>query len=231
MFPKEVFAFTTKRSLARNFQRISSIVGIDESHIFMPHQVHSDHIFQVTSAFLSFPKEKQKALLEGYDAIFTDLRGVCIGVSTADCVPILLYDNGAKAIAAVHSGWRGTVNRILEKTISCMAKTLNSSPENIVAVVAPHISQEHYEVGDEVFDAFLSAGFPMNDIAKKQGKWHIDLGKCNVIELLECGVKEENIYQEPLCSYSEPDILFSARREQVGQEKCGRNFNAIFLHE
>ncbi len=225
-FPQDVLAFTTTRALARDKQRLSALISIDESRIVMPHQVHSDHILQITPDFLSLSLEEQKEQLEGVDALYTALKGVCIGVSTADCVPILLYDREEKIIASVHAGWRGTVKRVVQKTLARMA-TLGSRAENILAVIGPSISCKHYEVGDEVYDAFRSAGFPMEKIAERCGKWHINLSRCNALQLVDSGVKAENIYCDGRCTYASADLLFSARREQTSEKKCGRNFNAL----
>ncbi len=228
--PHEVLAFTTTRSLGRDRRRIASTIGIDESRIVMPHQVHSDDILQITPDFFSLSREQQAERLEGVDALFTDVRKVCIGVSTADCVPIMLYDAKAKVVASVHSGWRGTVKRIVQTTLARMADACHSHAGDVHAVIGPSISCDCYEVGEEVYDAFGAAGFPMDVIAKRHEKWHLDLSRCIELQLRECGVKEDNIYVEPLCTFLCGGLFFSARREQTGPNKCGRNFNAILLH-
>ncbi len=230
-FPGEVTAFTTKRTLARDYRRISHILNIDEEFIIAPHQTHSDHILHITPTLLSLdPTERQDAL-EGIDAVYTTVKGVIVGVSTADCVPILLYDPRNHAVAAVHAGWRGTVSRILQKTISSMIHTLSTRPQELIVLIGPHISTDRYEVGYELYQMFKQTGFPMTQIAKREEKWHIDLGRANEFLLIESGVAEENIHHNSLCTFDNADILFSARREQTSQEKCGRNFNGIFINK
>ncbi len=231
MFPIDVTALTTKRSLGRDYSQLSDLLAIDEDHIIAPHQTHSDNIVYVNSDLLALEPEDRKELLEGVDAVYTSARGVALGVSTADCVPILLYDPHGKTIAAVHAGWRGTVARIVEKTIRNMSETLGTRPQNLIALIGPHISAKYYEVGDEVYEEFSRAGFPMDEVATHEDKWHIDLGKANEWLMKECGVMEGKIHKNNLCTYSRPDILFSARREQRGTEKCGRNFNVIMINE
>ncbi|MCD8305795.1 MAG: peptidoglycan editing factor PgeF [Prevotella sp.] len=220
-------AFTTTRGLGRDFRRLSGIIGIAEERIIAPHQVHSDSIFRVTPDLFSLPEDERRARLEGVDAVFTTMRGVCVGVSTADCVPVLLADEETGIAAAVHAGWRGTVKRIVQKTIAA-AKVQAATMR---AVIGPAISCERFEVGDEVYEAFRNEGFDMAKIALRKEKWHIDLQECNRRQLLELGVREENIFVEKLCTYDNADLLFSARREQRGAVKCERNFNAILLDE
>ncbi len=84
----------------------------------------------------------------------TARKNIALAVSIADCTPILIYDKKNKIIAGVHSGWRGTYKRILEKTIRKMLKEFNSDPQNIIAYLGPSICQKHYEVGDEVAKKF-----------------------------------------------------------------------------
>ncbi len=227
-FPPPVVAFTTTRAVARDRQRLSALTGIAEQRVIMPHQVHGDRLLHITPTFLALPPAVQAEQLEGVDAVCTTLRGVCIGVSTADCVPVLLYDSHTQTIAAVHAGWRGTAQRLVQKVITSITA---GDATHLRAVIGPSISCAHYEVGQEVYDTFLAAGFPMADIAVRGAQWHIDLARSNAYQLIESGVQAENIYLSPLCTYANPTLLFSARREQRGTTKCGRNFNAILLRE
>lgn len=248
-----VMSFTTKRSLGRNRQRICELLSIDDSRLIIPHQTHTDRILEITEPFFDKTDAKRKELLEGIDAVFTRVPGVCIGVSTADCIPILLYDPIERVAGAVHAGWRGTVKRITRKTIETMVKTCGVNPESLRAVIAPGISMPNFEVGEEVYKEFSDAGFDMSVIARHYQKWHINLKECNRQQLLECGVKSWNIYVEQLCTCEHTDILFSARAEHsrqrerskacfdsaecgrespkatTGAEKCGRNFNAVMI--
>lgn len=92
--------------------------------------------------------------LEGIDALVTDIPGCCICISTADCIPILLYDKQHQAIAAVHAGWRGTVNFIVGHTLERMRAVYGTVGEEVVACIGPGISLESFEVGDEVYEGF-----------------------------------------------------------------------------
>lgn len=224
-----VVAFTTKRTLGRDRQRLCQMLNIDDSRLIIPHQVHADRVKVVDKTLMALGDRQRRERLEGIDAVVTDLRNVCIGVSTADCIPVLVCDNEHRAVAAIHAGWRGTVSRIVEKTLHVMNERYGSQPAKLRAVIGPGISVRNFEVGDEVYRSFQDAGFDMKSIAERQDKWHIDLWEANRQILTECGVKADSIHVERICTYDSTDSLFSARAEQKGTEKCGRNFNAIML--
>lgn len=157
----------------------------------------------------------------GADALITNICGVRIGVKTADCVPILLYEPEAHIIAAIHSGWKGTVANITGITIERMKREFDSLSEKMKAVIGPCIHVEAFEVGNEVYNAFVDAGYgnfchrmPAFG-TEKDVKWHIDLpGICRQ-QLMEAGVK--NIETRSECTYNMYHDFYSARR-------LGKNF-------
>ena len=154
----------------------------------------------------------------------TNLPGLCIGVSTADCIPVLLYDEQQHAACAVHAGWRGTVQRIVDHAVTAMQLSYGTDPAQLRAVIGPGISLDSFEVGDEVYDSFAAAGFEMAAISRHDEKWHIDLPVCNQIQLQEAGVRA--IYLSGICTYQHADRYFSARRLGI---QSGRIFTAIML--
>lgn len=105
--------------------------------------------------------------LEGVDAVMTDVPKVCVSVSTADCIPILIYDRVHHAVAAVHAGWRSTVLRIPEAVLQAMAGAYGTRPQDVEAAIGPGISLEAFEVGNEVYEAFRTVGFPMGEMARR----------------------------------------------------------------
>jgi YfiH family protein len=164
----------------------------------------------------------QQKVIEGVDAVMTDVPQLCIGVSTADCIPILLYDETHHAVCAVHAGWRGTVKRIVHAATHAMHATYCTEPFQLKAVIGPGISLESFEVGDEVYQQFADAGFNMGQIARKYSKWHINLPLCNRLQLEEWGVKD--IYMSGICTFQQYKDYFSARRLGVNS---GRIFTGI----
>ena len=174
----------------------------------MPHQVHLAEIAVVDRDMLTLPTEEILQKLDGIDALMTNEAGVCIGVSTADCIPVLLYDPIQRASCAIHAGWRGTVQRIVEKAVARML--------------------ESFEVGDEVYQTFEKEGFPMELISKKYEKWHIDLPECNRLQLVAAGIPETHIAVSPVCTFQQSDTFFSARKLSINS---GRIFTGILLQE
>ena len=141
-------------NLHENFARIFSKVGIQKCQVFLPFQTHGDIVRIIDEGFLIQSINNHQNLLNGVDAIVTNLPNQFIGVSTADCVPILLYDPVKKAIAAVHAGWRGTCKRIVSDTVKLMMKSYNTNPADLIAVIGPSISPEVYEVSYELVDIY-----------------------------------------------------------------------------
>lgn len=225
--------------IARNREQLCQCLGIRNSRLFLPHQVHHTDAIAITKTTLELSSDVVlQALLENKDAITTNVPGCCIGVSTADCIPILLYDTDNHAAAAIHAGWRGTLNRIVCETIAHMKSYYNTNPRYLKAVIGPGISLESFEVGDEVYDAFAKAGFPMEQMARRfpsmhpddtaAEKWHIDLPLCNHQQLISAGVPPSQIHSSGICTYRQSDDFFSARRLGI---RSGRIFTGIMLKQ
>lgn len=211
--------------ISKNRALLCQLLGIDEARLVMPHQVHQTEVVAVDKAFLELSAEDQKARLEGVDALMTDMAGMCIGVSTADCIPILLYDKTHHTSSAIHAGWRATVRRIVEKAVAQMASVYGSRPADIQAQIGPGIHLESFEVGDEVYEAFANEGFT-KEAVMMGSKWHIDLPECNRQQLLATGIPSGQINVSPIDTFQQHDLYFSARRLGINS---GRIFTAILM--
>jgi polyphenol oxidase len=209
-------------------------------------QIHSDLIHVVRSRKTGLPKH---ARFVG-DGLVTDLRGVALGILTADCFPVLLVDTKKKAVGAFHAGWRGTVKRIVEKGVGIMRLEFGSRPEDIHAAIGPGIQNCSFEVGEEVEGQFHSqfeyAGelfhrvqesdavrerYPMlfmNQRAPGHGdpciKLHLDLREANRRQLLDAGVPAANITALKDCTVCMPRKFFSHRAERG---KTGRQMALV----
>ena len=213
--PSWLTAFTTGKGSG------VEVLGLRLEDLALPRQVHSDNVCWMREA----------GRPEATDAVITDKPWLCVCVKTADCIPVLLYDTRKRIVAAVHAGWRGTVARIVQKTVRQM-QPLN--PEDIHAIIGPGISLEWFEVGEEVYEAFKAAGFPMERVAHfpnpspegetEGGRWHIDLWEANRWLLEEVGISD--IYIKGICTRACMDF-YSARRETIN---TGRNYNGIFIN-
>lgn len=212
--------------IAANRAALCSELGIQPDRLILPHQVHGKKVLAVGAALLELDEVARRERLEGIDAVTTDVPGVCVGVSTADCIPVLLYDEAHGAVAAVHAGWRGTVQRIVAEAVRAMSRNYGSEAASLRAVIAPGISMAAFEVGDEVYDAFAAAGFPMDAVARRMGRWHIDLNVANFLQLEAAGVPLDRIQVSSYCTYTESDRFFSARRLGI---QSGRLYTGILL--
>ena len=218
----------SEESIKRNREALCQLLGIEDHSLLMPHQVHLAEIAVVDREMLTLPTEEIQQKLDGIDALMTNEAGVCIGVSTADCIPVLLYDPIRRASCAIHAGWRGTVQRIVEKAVTRMTEVFGSDPKNLIAQIGPGIHLESFEVGDEVYQTFEKEGFPMELISKKYEKWHIDLPECNRLQLVAAGIPETHIAVSPVCTFQQSDTFFSARKLSINS---GRIFTGILLQE
>lgn len=236
-FNANAFCGDDGHHVCQNRMLLCEELGIGTERLIIPHQTHRTNVLRVDEKFLAGDEAARVAALEDVDAVMTDLPLTCVAVSTADCIPVLLYDERHHAVAAVHAGWRGTVMRIAEVALAAMSETYGTSPAEVSAVIAPGISQEAFEVGDEVYEAFHDAAFPMKRIARRypvlsssvsegKSKWHIDLWEANRYSLLRSGVLPEHIQLAGICTYAHADRFFSARRLGV---RSGRILNGIFL--
>lgn len=194
-------------------------------------QAHQVHGFRV--AVVNRP-DTRKEELDGYDALVTGLPGVAVGVHTADCVPILLYDSRRRVVAAIHSGWKGTVQRISQKVLFVMKSDFGSDAADVRAVIGPAIGPDSFQVGEEVVQFFKEQGFPLDDIwtfnpgytgVPMADGHHLDLFKANRWLLEEAGVPAAAIQVAGIDSYLD-QTFFSARREGIS---CGRTISFIRL--
>ena len=217
-----------KEAIQKNREALCQLLAIADDHLVMPHQVHLTKIAQIDDAFFALPADERHQALEGVDALMTNIEGVCIGVSTADCIPVLLYDPVQRAACAIHAGWRGTVKRITEQAVAQMTAVYGTRPADIIAQIGPGIHLDSFEVGDEVYEAFQQEGFPMQAISKKKEKWHIDLPECNRLLLIAKGIPADHIAVSSVCTYQQSDRFFSARRLGINS---GRIFTSIILRQ
>ena len=231
----------SKANTDANRLLLANELGIDANHIIMPHQTHGVESRIIGEEFANLPDGVKKMLLEGVDAVMTNIPGMCIGVSTADCIPVLLYDEEHHAAAAIHAGWRGTQARIVHKAVQEMRMAYQTDPTKLKAVIGPGISLDNFEVGDEVYAAFEQAAFDMSTIAEErikrnpnaedpaktfERKWHINLPLANIQMLTHNGVDEANIINTGICTFDNADNYFSARRLGI---ESGRIYTGIII--
>jgi len=179
-------------------------LGIPADRVSYQKQTHS-----TISKYISSP-----IFSDDSDALYTNVKNNYLAVSIADCIPILLYEPEKKIISAVHSGWKGTCNKILTKNIMILKKEFNIDENFLYAYIGPGISQKNFQVGNDVAELF-DEGVKIF----KDEKYYVDLKKDNFLQLISSGVKENNIEVSDLCTFENSDLLHSYRRDK---DKSGR---------
>jgi len=177
--------------------------------IQLQRQVHGDTISIITSL-----KEAEQS-----DAMITAEMGIGLGVSTADCNAVFLFDPEKFVVAGIHSGWKGTALKIVSKTVEKMKSEFGTEPANLVAYLAPSISGRNYGVGPEV-----AAQFDGKYITQIEGRSCLDLIKNNYDQLIKNGLINKNIQMTTLCSYEGEKLFHSYRRDGL---KSGRALGVI----
>lgn len=161
------------------------------------------------------------------DGLITDNKNSIIGVFTADCVPIIIIDEITGAMAALHSGWKGTLNNIVLQGISKMISTYGCKPENLKAFIGPHNKVCCYEVSEELVENFKKSHIFKDE--KINEDRNLNLQKCVEVELEKAGLLQENIIAVNLCTYCSDEIkLYSYRKKD---EAKGRLFSFVFANE
>jgi YfiH family protein len=206
-----------------NRRRVSQWMGVAPDRLLTAYQVHSPDAIVVRGPFEG---ERPKA-----DALVTDTPGIALGVSTADCGPVLFADPDARVIGAAHAGWKGAFTGVLENTVAAMER-LGAGRERIVAVLGPSIGPANYEVGPEFIERFVAddAGNERYFAsASRPGHAMFDLNTYTVDRLKRIGVRAEKLDR---CTYAEEELFYSYRRTTHRKEAdYGRQISAIVLEE
>lgn len=204
-----------------SYKKICNSLEIDYKNIVKTNQEHTDNV-QITNSKIS--KEFMDINLEEYnktDGLITNKQDLILSTTNADCILMLFFDPVTKTIANVHSGWRGTLQRISVKTIEKMKKEFNCNPENIICCICPSIRKCHFEVDKDVKDMFEKEFQDLDTeifIEKNMNKekWNIDTVLINKIILKQKGLKPENIIDSGICSVCNSDLIHSYRVEKQG---------------
>lgn len=196
-----------------SYKILCEALNIDLSTLVKPIQTHTNNI-----KCISCVDEE----LNDIDGIITDKENIALTSKNADCILFLFYDPIKKVIANIHSGWRGTFQKIAEKTVIKMISNYGSNPEDIICCICPSIRKCHFEVDEDVrklclnifnftnrVDEFIEQG----EIKENKQKYLIDTVKINKILLEELGLKKENIIDCDICSVCNKDFVHSVRVE------------------
>jgi len=230
-FTKDDSRATVERNRARFQRQVGAVEGKKPWPLVTLRQIHSDLIHSIAS-----PPQAQ---LFG-DGLLTDTPGILLAIQTADCLPVVLVDTRRRAVGVFHAGWRGTVQRIVEKGVGKMRGCFGTRPRDIKAAIGPGIHSCCYQVGEEVRVNFESQFAYAADLFREvkesdpvrekypllfltaRAPGHselpvnifLDLVEANRRQLLDAGVSSKNIHASPLCTSCRTDLLFSHRAEK-----------------
>lgn len=206
-------------NVVENFKRIAKSLDVDYKQMVISKQTHKTNIRFVTKEDIGKGLIKKRGY-DDIDGLITNTPGITLVTQYADCVPLYLVDIKNKAIGLTHSGWRGTVGKIGEKTIRSMKEHFGTKAINLIAVVGPSICMDCYEVGKDVAKEFID-GFNLDlntdrNIIKKneKGKYQLNLWEANKKVLIDAGMLEENINISNVCTSCHSNLLFSHRKTQ-----------------
>ena len=219
---------------------LSSYIKAPVRDIFYAHETHSGSVFIISKDYPAGRTVHEDEHLHiryegGYDSLVTNLPGVMLGIWTADCLPLFLYDTKTKTIAMVHSGWRSTCACIAENTLSVMASHFSTRQKDVIAAIGPCIDKDCYEVGEELLPLFaekfsqeeMTQFFAEKDTSGAGRKFWFDNRKAVTLSLLRSGIKAENIYDTGICTYKTPEFASYRRDGKVDTEK--QMFSGIML--
>lgn len=214
-------------NVRENYHIVCSRLGMDDKRLTLTKQTHSDIVINVTE------EDSGKGVFlpngaDGVDGLITAAAELPIAVFTADCTPILLYDSVARAVGAVHSGWRGTLAEIGRAAVLKMSECFGSRAESITAAIGPSIKKCHFEVSPDVYESFFQkfGSLARDNSIEKSGKYYIDTDAINIKSLEAAGILRENIHVCPRCTFCESGHFFSHR---ASGGKTGRMCALIML--
>lgn len=195
-----------------NYRKLCSVNNLNYKNIVKASQAHTDKIYEIKDK-----KEDVTETMEKVDGLITKENDIILATTNADCILLLFFDPVKKVIANVHSGWKGTLQRISVKTIDKMKNDFECNPKNIIVCICPSIRKCHFEVDEDVYKLFLEQFSKLGNverfIEKKGEKWYIDTVLINKIILKQAGILEENIEDCGICSVCNKNIIHSFRAE------------------
>ena len=200
-------------AVTANYRRLCETLGIDPASLALSWQVHGDRVLEPAPATMGLEAAERGDIPEG-DAWMTDQPGIALVRHHADCVPVYLLDPVRRCIGLVHAGWKGTVERIAQKTVAAMVQRFGADPASMLAVIGPSIGPCCFEITENVSEP-LTQRFPGEHLViQRNGRTYGDLWACNRVQLLEAGLKADHIESMGICTACHTEIYYSHRFEK-----------------
>jgi len=191
-----------------NREIFCSELGIALDCIVAAKQVHGGKVAVVKKQEWGKGSEDHESAIDSCDAMITDAKNIFLMVLLADCPGIVFFDPVKKAVGVAHAGWRSTLVGIAENTVLAMKTTFKSKPGDIVCAISPSIGPCCFEIKDDV-----AVQFNNECVEKRDGKLFLDLRELNKIQLINSGIKQENIEISDVCTFCNTKTYFSVRKE------------------
>ncbi len=199
-----------------NYKELCNEIKLSPENLIKANQAHTDNILCIDK----IEKNKKIDTIEKSDGLITNKKGIVLATTNADCILLLFFDPVKKVIANVHSGWKGTLQRISQKAVEKMMKVYGCEPKDIIVCICPSIRKCHFEVKEDVKELFFNEFKNLknvNDfIINKDNKWFIDTVLINKLILNEIGILNENIEDCNICSVCNSEKIHSYRAEGEG---------------
>ncbi|MBE7047971.1 MAG: peptidoglycan editing factor PgeF [Ruminococcaceae bacterium] len=216
-----VYTGDDEKNVRHNFTLFCQDLSIDPNDLVLAQQTHTTNVRVVTEA------DRGKGFyfhsdFSDVDGLITNERGVALASFCADCTPILLLDPIHHAVGSIHSGWRGTLGKIVQRAVLLMKKEYGTCAEDLLVAMGPSLKQCHFAVDTEVYLAFLEKfrTIALKNTVEKDGKYYIDTDALNRYSLLQVGVQESHISCCALCTYCEENMFYSYRRSGETGRMC-----------
>lgn len=200
-------------AVLENYRRVAEVFGKTADDFVCTDQTHTTTVLRVGKSEAGYGVTKERPYTD-VDGLITDESGVILSTFYADCVPLYFVDPVHKAIGLSHSGWRGTVGRMGQKTLDAMKEAFGTNPADVYAAIGPSICQDCYEISEDVAEHFYNEFTGHGDeilINKGNGKYQLDLWKTNEIVLLDAGILPEHLAVTNVCTCCNAEVLFSHR--------------------
>ena len=203
-----------------DYRKLADSIGIDYINIAKPNQAHTKNIKVVEK---KVKKDEPDFNLQEYaetDGLVTNTKNIALATTNADCILLLFFDPVKKVIANVHSGWRGTLQRISIEAVNKMKNDYGCNPADIICCICPSIRKCHFKVHKDVQEPFYNEFKELKEIneiivpVENENRWSIDTVKINEVILVQAGLKKTNIIDCGICSVCNSDLIHSFRVEK-----------------
>lgn len=191
--------------IIKNREKFFQKNSISPQHVVSADIVHGENVSIVD------PKDLGKRIPQT-DALLTNEKQVYLSISTADCLPIFVFDPEKQVIGLIHAGWRGLEKRVIQETINSLTQNFDCNPQSLLVGIGPGIGPCHFAVQQDVLDVFQEY---TNVMQQREGTYFLDLKNIAAQQLIQAGCLKEHIEINPQCTYCERDTYFSHRRDHV----------------